>query len=354
VIGIDRIPVTVLTGYLGSGKTTLLQRLLASAEGRRAAVLINEFGEIGLDHLLVKPVSGNTVVLRNGCICCSVRSELRQALRDLLDGRAKGTVPPFDRILVETTGLADPVPLVQTLVADPMLRHQVRLANLVATVDAMNGAEQLAAQPEAVRQAATADRLVITKTDLCGERQVRSLQRALSALNPTALVARTPGDGDLWPTLLGSDAFDPRSKGAEVRSWFAMAAALPAGMARAPAEAAPSRHGAGVRSFVFRTTRQVEWTAFAVWLSLLVHRHGRNVLRIKGLLDVPGAMGPICLNAVQHFIHPPVHLDGWPDEDRSSRLVFIVQDLAEDAIRASLERMLQRAGEPLPGRLEAV
>ena len=148
---VSQVPVVVLTGFLGSGKTTLLQRLLRTEDGCRAAVLINEFGEISLDHLMVKSVSGSTVVLQNGCVCCSVRSELRAGLRELLDGRAKGEVPPFDRILIETTGLADPVPVVQTLTVDPMLRNQLRLANLVSTVDALNGFEQLDARPGLAR-----------------------------------------------------------------------------------------------------------------------------------------------------------------------------------------------------------
>ena len=173
------IPVIVLTGFLGSGKTTLLQHLLETEDGRRAAVLINEFGEISLDHLLVKSVSGSTVVLQNGCVCCSVRSELRAGLRELIDGMAKGEVPPFDRIVIETTGLADPVPVVQTITVDPMLRNHLRLASLVSTVDALNGIEQIDKQCEAMRQAATADRLVITKTDLSNEWQIDKLQQRL-------------------------------------------------------------------------------------------------------------------------------------------------------------------------------
>lgn len=330
------IPVTVLTGYLGSGKTTLLQRLLNEGAGRRAAVLINEFGEISLDHLMVKPVSGNTVVLQNGCVCCSVRSELRLALRELLDEEARLGEPRFDRIVIETTGLADPVPLVQTLTLDPMLRHRVRLASLVATVDGMNGLEQLQSQPEAARQAATADRLVITKTDLCSARTLSKLRTALAAVNPMAKAMTSAGLPDIGP-LFDESATDPAAAFQHGRSFFGAAEAV-AGDAGGAA-----RHGDGVASFVFRTERRVDWTAFAVWLSLLVHRHGRNVLRVKGLLNVDGAAGPVSLNAVQHFIHPPVHLERWPDDDRSSRLVFIVQVLSAQAVRRSLAAMLERA-----------
>jgi G3E family GTPase len=331
VNALPTLPVTVLTGFLGSGKTTLLQRLLTAEGGQRTAVLINEFGEVGLDHLLVKGVAGSTVLLQNGCICCTVRSDLREGLRDLLDGRAKGEVPPFDRILIETTGLADPVPLVRTFVADPMLRNRLRLSHLVATVDALNGLEQIEVRDEALRQAATADRLVITKTDLCTHVQVERLEQVLFGLNPAAPIVRVPGDDDLWERLLGAAAGGPEGK--NIRSRFGPAEGLPAG----------SSH-ASVRSFVFRTSRPIDWTPLAVWLSLLVHRHGRQILRVKGLLDVPRANGPIWLNAVQHFVHPPVHLDGWPSEDRTSRLVFIVQDLEEAVIRASLDGFLERAG----------
>lgn len=335
-----RIPVTVLTGYLGSGKTTLLQKLLEDEVGARAAVLINEFGEVSLDHVLARPVSGNTVVLQNGCVCCSVRSELRDGLRALLDSRDRGELPPFHRILIETTGLADPVPLVQTLVADPMLRHQLRLANLVATVDAMNGLEQLADQPEAERQAATADRLVLTKTDLCDAGGVARLRRRLTRLNPPAPVICSAETDALWPALLDGEAADDRSAAKEVRAWFGRAEEVFPSDADGAGNPPSGAHGRGVHSFVVRTRQRIDWSAFAVWLSLLVHRHGRRILRIKGLLDVPGATGPVCLNAVQHFIHPPVHLDRWPDDDHASRLVFIVQDLSEEAVRASLERML--------------
>ena len=323
------VPVTILTGYLGSGKTTLIRRFLQTEAGARVAVLVNEFGEIGLDHhLLTRKVSGNTVVLRNGCICCSVRSELGAGLRELIDGRSRGELPGFDRILVETTGIADPVPVVRTLVADPMLRHAVRMAGLVATVDGRNGGGQLDAQPEAMRQAATADRLVITKTDL---QEVDGLERRLTALNPTAPIVRTPEQADACRHLLGpDDASGSGRNGGDPHEWIERFRQL---------ESRPGHHGS-VRTFAWRTRRRIDWTAFSVWLSLLVHRHGREILRIKGLLDVPGENGPVVLNAVQHFIHPPVHLEEWPDDDHSSRMVFIVQNCDETRLRAALGRVL--------------
>lgn len=341
------VPVTILTGFLGSGKTTLLQQLLQGEEGRRTAVLINEFGEISIDHLMVKAISGNTVVLQNGCVCCSVRSELRSGLRDLLDGRDKGEVPEFERIVIETTGLADPVPVVQTVRIDTMLRHQLRLANLVSTVDGLNGLEQLGTQEEAIRQASTADRLVITKTDLCDQQHVMRLERALSRLNPLAPICRTPNEDDLWDLLVRRDSFDPKSRSAEVRSWLDTADKLSSDPSLVPEEHAHYRHGRSIVSFAVRIPQTVDWTPLSVWLSLLVHRHGRNVLRIKGLLGVPGPKGPMSLNVVQNFVHVPVHLDGWPDADHSSRLVFIVQDLNEKAIRLSLANFLRRASQQI-------
>jgi G3E family GTPase len=342
VTGVSPIPVIVLTGFLGSGKTTLLQHLLETEDGRRAAVLINEFGEISLDHLLVKSVSGSTVVLQNGCVCCSVRSELRAGLRELIDGMAKGEVPPFDRIVIETTGLADPVPVVQTIAVDPMLRNQLRLASLVSTVDALNGIEQIDNQYEAMRQAATADRLVITKTDLSNEWQIDKLQQRLMKINPMAPISRSPGNAHLWNKIVGSDPSDPQSRTAEARV-VSRAAEKLRSEAWSTLPPAKTHHLHSIASFALRICEPIDWSPFVIWLSLLVHRHGREVLRIKGLLDVPGAKGPISLNAVQHFIHPPVHLDEWPDDDHTSRLVFIVQGLEEAAIRSSLTNFLRRA-----------
>lgn len=340
------IPVNVLTGYLGSGKTTLLNQLLAIGDASRTAILINEFGEVSLDHLIVEKVSGTTIVLQNGCVCCSIRSDLKAGLHTLIDGRSRGNIPPFDNVLIETTGLADPVPVVQTLVADPMLRHQVRLANLVSTVDGLNGLKQLASQPEAARQAATADVLVITKTDIASTAAVEQLRLALARLSPSAKIVRTPTTSDVWKVLRTNENFDPARKRDEVRG--SPAPFWSRNDSHVRFEASPADHNiASIKSFVFRTRECIDWTAFAVWLSLLVHRHGTKVLRVKGLLDVTGARGPVLLNAVQNFIHPPEHLDCWPDEDVSSRLVFILQDLDPAAVRASLEEFLESGREPI-------
>jgi G3E family GTPase len=350
-----RIPVSVLTGFLGSGKTTLLRRLLTDPGMDRTAVLINEFGEIGLDHLLVKSVLDGAVVLQNGCICCTLRTDLREGIVGILDSRYAGTFPDFDRIVVETTGLADPAPIAQTLLIDPMLRNQVQLANIVTTVDGMLGARQLGTHEESLRQAAVADRLVITKTDMVEEQQTEALKSALTRLNPTARIFDVNSNSFSAEALLTSGVSDPATKLAEVQHWLSSTehAHLSGEDERACHGEHDHRHdrhvhlggnhSVDIQSFSLRVEQDIDWTAFGIWLTLLLHRHGANILRVKGLLRVPDAAGPIVLHGVQHVIHPPVHLDAWPDDDHASRLVFIVQGIDPALLRRSLLADLRAA-----------
>jgi G3E family GTPase len=318
-----------------------LRRLLVAKGMERTAVVINEFGEAGLDHLLVKGVTENAVVLQNGCICCTIRSDVRTCFRELIDDRGAGKVPEFDRIVLETTGLADPVPIVRTLAADPLLRHHTRLSNIVATVDGVHGLEQIDGRSEALRQVALADRIVVTKSDIAHPKEVARVSDRLEALNPTARRFDLHCDQIRVEDLITEDAFDPGSKAEEVKFWLsALREPDDAGLDRHHRH---SRHDDGIQSFVFRTERRIDWTAFGVWLSALVHRHGKRILRIKGLLDVPDAPGPLVLNAVQTVIHPPLHLDEWPDEDRSTRIVFIVDGLDGKRVRRSLDLFLEQA-----------
>jgi G3E family GTPase len=302
----DKTPVTLLTGFLGSGKTTLLVRLLSHPEMGETAVIVNELGEVAIDHHLLRRVDERTVVLGNGCVCCSLRGDLADELRDLLGRRERGEVPPFRRVVVETTGVADPAPIVYTLLSEPVVRHHFELERVITTVDAVQGLRA----PESVAQAAAADRLVMTKTDLApaGRLNVR-----LSALNPTAKIVEA-SFGELEPDVLFAGERHLH--------------AVPPSDGRHP-----EHDGVRAHSLVFE--EQLDWTAFGVWLTMLLAARGSDVLRVKGLLDV-GAPGPLLLNGVQHVVHPPEHLPAWPDDDHRSRIVFIGRGFTAVDLQGSL------------------
>jgi G3E family GTPase len=314
----------VLTGFLGSGKTTLLARALVHADMGETAVIVNELGEVGVDHHLLRRVDERTVLLTSGCVCCSLRGDLADELRDLLDRRGRGGVPDFRRVVVETTGLADPAPILATLVSEPMLRHHVRLETVVATVDAVAGARTLDRYEESVRQVAAADRVVVTKPDLADPDPVA---RRVRALNPTADVVAA-SLGDVHPQRLFGRR-KPLDWGGRSRS------PEPAG-----AEAGEYGHH-DVRAVALTFDEPLDWTAFGVWLTMLLQARGQDVLRVKGLLDT-GGPGPVVLDGVQHVVHPPRHLDAWPDADRRSRLVFIGRAVDPAALHVSL-RAFDRA-----------
>ena len=335
-------PVLVLTGFLGSGKTTLLNRLLRHPALGDAAVLVNEFGEVGIDHQLVETVDESTVLLSSGCLCCTIRDDLKQAVLEVHDKRARGIVPPFGRVIVETTGLADPAPVLATFMNDVSLRHHYRLATVVATVDAVNGRAHLDRQEESVKQAAVADRLVLTKTDIADPAEAGVLRRRLARINPSAeILVAGHGAVEVEP-LLRADVYDPAAKGREVLRWIEAEAARPA----ARHGHAFNRHDANIHSFCLVHDEPVDWTAFGIWLTLLLHTHGGEVLRVKGLLNVAGADTPVVINGVQHVVHPPVHLDAWPDADRRSRVVFIVRGLERARIAESLAVFNRLGGGP--------
>ena len=309
---VEFIPVNLITGFLGSGKTTLLQRLLADPALSDTAVLINEFGEVGLDHHLLERIDDTMVLLQSGCVCCTIRGELSDAIKDLFSKRECGVVPPFRRLVVESTGLADPFPILSTVQADPVLKHHFRLGNVITTVDAVNGL----GRPESVKQVAVADRLVLTKTDLVDGAD--GLIDELRHLNPDAPLSRT------------TDPID--------------AAALLEGAVHSPLRALPAvadpPHGS-VHGFALTFEGALDWTMFGIWLTMLLNRHGREVLRVKGILNIEGSQTPVAVHGVQHLVHPPVHMAAWPDEDRHSHLVFIVDGLERVAIERSLETFMR-------------
>jgi G3E family GTPase len=336
------IPVNLITGFLGSGKTTLLQRLLRSPQLAKTAVLVNEFGEVGLDHLLLETLDAETVVLQSGCVCCTIRGDLADAMRALFSKRERGLVPRFDRLAIETTGLADPAPIVATLMAEPVIRHHFRLGSIVTTIDAVNGALHLAANPESRKQVAVADRLVVTKTDLADPGVVRALAADLAQINPAAPILDAIADPLAPEELMASDVYDPAGKSAEVARWLREETSRP------PSHPAhdrhdPQRHGQDIHAFCMTFKQPLDWIAFGIWLTMLLHVHGANVLRVKGILNVLDVAAPVVIHGVQHIVHPPAHLARWPDEDRRSRIVFIVRDLEQSQIERSLAAFHRQA-----------
>jgi G3E family GTPase len=332
-------PVTanLLTGFLGSGKTSLLKRLLRQPDLADTAVLINEFGEVGLDHLLVEEVDEEIVLLKSGCVCCTIRGDLKEALTRLYGRRQRGEVPPFRRLVIETTGLADPAPILATLAADPMLRHHFRVGNVVTVVDAVAGLANLAAYPESLRQAAVADRLVVSKVDLADAIAVAALRAHLAALNPAAAAVEADEETDPAAALLTHDAHDEATRAAEVRRWLEAAALAE----HAHGHADPNRHG-DIRAFVLTAEAPLDWARFGLWLSMLLNRHGTEILRLKGLVALEGQEAPVVVQGVQHLVHKPTHLRAWPDADRRTRLVAIAKGLDAALVQRSFGAFVGR------------
>ncbi|UPY35296.1 GTP-binding protein [Sediminicoccus sp. KRV36] len=322
----SQTPVTLLTGFLGAGKTTLLNRLLREPEMAGTAVLINEFGEIGLDHLLVERLDEDAVLLAAGCLCCTIRGDLSRALRDLAQ-----RPQPIARVVIETTGLADPAPILQTLMSDPLLLRDYRLDGVVTLVDAVHGMATLDDQPEALRQAAVADRIVITKSDLADPAPLRA---RLAALNPMApiLVGEVSA-----AQLIHSGPFSSDGKLPQITDWIAASSHH-----HHHHQHDVNRHDARIRALCLRFEAPLPWEGLASYLEMMAMTQGSHMLRMKAVLNLQGQRGPVVMHGVQHSFHPPRMLESWPaGDDRSSRLVFILRDLdprvVEDGLRAFLD-----------------
>ncbi|MEM7099147.1 MAG: GTP-binding protein [Pseudomonadota bacterium] len=329
----ERIPVSVLTGFLGSGKTTILRHLAQQGELDRTLILVNEFGEVGLDHQLLTPIDDDTLVaVESGCICCTIRADLVKTLTDAPWRYARGGKRWFDRVIIETTGIADPAPILQTILGNESVSAQYDLAAVITAVDAVNGFASLHNHLEAVKQVAVADRLLLTKTDLAGDDVVK-LDRRLRELAPSAEQNQVlHGEAQAgWFFDVGSFKLD--GKAAKVDDWLReeMLAAQHADRHTHDHPADPNRHGQ-IFASCLTFSEPVDAAMFEASLSLLLQFKGPDLLRIKGIVNVHGVDRPMVIHGVQHVFHPPQILDDWPSEDRRTRIVIIAKDLDHEQI----------------------
>lgn len=367
----QRIPVSLLTGFLGSGKTTLLNHLVHLPALADAVVIINEFGEIGLDHILVEAVDDELVLLNSGCLCCTVRSDLVDTLRSLFLRRVRGDIKEFSRIVIETTGLADPAPILHTLMTDPLISARYRLDGVITTVDAATAAETLDRQPESVKQAAVADRLVLTKTDLVpADEALATLKGRLRAINPGAPILLAENGMANPEALFNAGLYNPTTKSLDVQGWLraeAYRSDVPHGHAHDHDHNHGhahehdhghahdqghhhshdvNRHDDRIRAFCLVYDQPIPGVGLAAWLNIVSNFAGPNLLRVKGLIHVSDIDMPVVIHGVQHVFHPPVYLGAWPDGERKTRIVFITKDIGEGAIRDVTEPFFRLTNRP--------
>lgn len=311
----DKYPISIVTGCLGSGKTTLLSNLLKDEEMNDTIVFVNEFGKTGLDHHLLRLVEEQTTLLSGGCICCSKREDIEKELVDLLNKVQKSEIKDFKRIVIETTGLANPAPIMFTILSSPILRHHFYVDCVVTTVDGVNGMLHLEKQEESIQQIVASNRVIITKTDIADTEEIDTLKEQIKKLNPTVEVIDKAEKTIDYKILENGNS----SQLTQINAYSNI------------------ENESKIESVCVSFTHSLDWSSFGLWLSMLLHSRGEDLLRVKGLLDV-GEQGPVILNGVQHIIHPPEHLSKWPDGEHLSHLVFIVRNMQSKEIVKSLKQ----------------
>ena len=330
------IPITIITGFLGSGKTTLLSAFLKQKNMTNTAVIINEFGEVGLDHNLIETTDENIVELQNGCICCTIQQDLKTTLLDLIKKMERNTIPIFNRVVIETTGLADPVPIIHTLMTSLDLHRAYSIDGVITLVDAINGNSTYDKHEEAIKQTALADKIILSKTDLSKKTTIKSLKNRIKKINPKTVIIESTKDNIPLTNLLGLNDYDPLNISWDAREWLAIEKYKDNEHNDHDHDHNHNhninRHGDNIESFSLVTNQQVSMTTFNFFIELLSSQMGSKLLRIKGMLNIKGKNGPAIIHGVQHIFHPVEWLEEWPDEDHSNRLVFITRDIKKSYI----------------------
>ena len=338
-------PVTVITGFLGSGKTTLLSALLKKKEMKNVAVIINEFGEVGLDHALVERSDENIVELQNGCICCTIQGDLQKTMLDLIDKMSKGDISYFDKVIIETTGLADPVPIIHTLISSIDLQRIYTLDGVITVVDATNGEKTLDLQPEAVKQAALAERIIISKIDLIEKDKEISLENRLRTINPSTKIIKSSFGKVSISDLINLDAYDPLSKSRDVKEWLAAESMDSHHHHDHDHHVNVNRHDENIEAFSMTSDKPVNMMAFGLFKDLLMAQMGPDLLRLKGIINIEGRDRPAVIHGVQHIFHPVHWLEKWPDGERQTKLVFITRNVKKEQIEGFFNALMGLVGD---------